>query len=60
MLELTSDEAAFIRSITGRHIIGGGRWRRVNDSIWRAFREFQEGMPEFDECQRIDVGSVDK
>lgn len=35
-LDLTEDEAGFLRAVTGRYVVGGGHARDLNDSIFKA------------------------
>lgn len=42
-LELTEDEAQYLRDLLGSGIVGVGMYRRINDSIWHTLKlEFEQ------------------
>ena len=41
-LELTEKEAEFLVRLLGNHIVGGGEWRQVSDSIHASLFRYEE------------------
>lgn len=61
VLELTEEEASFIRFLVGKKVIGGGHWRNVNDTVYTALADARVPsieVPEVDPTLRIRLQDI--
>lgn len=60
VLTLTEQEAQFLRDLLGTAVVGSGKYRNLNDSIWEVLYQHFECVAEFEDRVHVNNYKVNE